>query len=44
MTLQLRGFFCYLSDDYDDVIRDINNYMITRRMNVIFVNVNLKMN
>ena len=31
--LQLRGYFCYLSDDYDDVIREINNYMMTRRIN-----------
>ena len=30
--LKLRGFFCYLSDDYDDVIREINNYMMTRRI------------
>ena len=30
--LTLRGYRCYLSDDYDDVIREINNYMITRRI------------
>ena len=30
--LKLRGYFCYLSDDYDDVIKEINNYMITRRI------------
>ncbi len=34
--LKLRGFFCYLSDDYDDVIREINNYMITRRIKCDF--------
>jgi hypothetical protein len=30
--LTLRGYFCYLSDDYDDVIKEINNYMMTRRI------------
>jgi hypothetical protein len=30
--LKLRGYFCYLSDDYDDVIKEINNYMMTRRI------------
>ena len=30
--LTLRGYRCYLSDDYDDVIREINNYMMTRRI------------
>ena len=30
--LALRGYRCYLSDDYDDVIREINNYMMTRRI------------
>ena len=30
--LTLRGYFCYLSDNYDDVIREINNYMMTRRI------------
>ena len=30
--LALRGYFCYLYDDYDDVIREINNYMMTRRI------------
>ena len=30
--LTIRGYKCFLSDDYDDVIREINNYMITRRI------------
>ncbi len=30
--LTLRGYKCFLSDDYDDVIREINNYMMTRRI------------
>ena len=30
--LTLRGYRCFLSDDYDDVIKEINNYMITRRI------------
>jgi hypothetical protein len=30
--LTLREFRCNLSDDYDDVIREINNYMMTRRI------------
>jgi hypothetical protein len=30
--LKLRGYNCYLSDDYDDVIKEINNYMLTRRI------------
>ena len=30
--LKLRCYYCYLSDDYDDVIREINNYMMTRRI------------
>ena len=30
--LKLRGYFSYLSDDYDDVIREIKDYMITRRI------------
>ena len=30
--LALRGYRCYLSDDYDDVIKEINNYMMTRRI------------
>ena len=30
--LTLRWYRCYLSDDYDDVIREINNYIITRRI------------
>jgi hypothetical protein len=42
--LKLRGYFCYLSDDYDDKIKEINNYMLTRRKNVISVEENLKMN
>ena len=34
--LQLRGYFCYFSDDYDDVIREINKYMLTRRIKCIY--------
>ena len=30
--LKLRGYICYLSDDFDDVIKEINNYMMTRRI------------
>ena len=30
--LTSREYRCYLSDDYDDVIREINNYMMTRRI------------
>ena len=30
--LKLRGYNCYLSDDYGDVIKEINNYMLTRRI------------
>ena len=30
--LTLTGYRCYLSDDYDDVIKEINNYLITRRI------------
>ena len=30
--LILREYRCYVSDDYDDVIREINNYMMTRRI------------
>ncbi len=30
--LKLRGYHCYLSDDYDEVIKEINNYMMTRRI------------
>ena len=30
--LTLRGYRCYLSDDYNGVIKEINNYMITRRI------------
>ena len=30
--LTLSGYRVYLSDDYDDAIREINNYMITRRI------------
>ncbi len=30
--LTLRGYRCYLSDDYDDVIKEIHSYMMTRRI------------
>ena len=30
--LKLCGYFCYLSNDYDEVIKEINNYMMTRRI------------
>ena len=30
--LTLRGYRCFLSDDYDDTINEINNYMMTRRI------------
>ena len=30
--LTLRGYRCFLSDDYDDIINEINNYMMTRRI------------
>ena len=30
--LKLRDYKCYLSDDYDDVIKEINNYIMTRRI------------
>jgi hypothetical protein len=30
--LTIRGYKCFLSDDYDDVIKKINNYMMTRRI------------
>ena len=30
--LALSEYRCYLSDDYDDVIREINKYMLTRRI------------
>ncbi len=32
--LKLRGNFCYLSDAYYDVIREINNYMISVKENL----------
>ena len=34
--LTLREYICSLSDDYDDVIREINNYMMTRRIKCQF--------
>ncbi len=34
--LTLREYRCYLSDDYDDVIREINNCMMTRRIKCQF--------
>jgi prophage antirepressor-like protein len=34
--LTLRGYRCYLSDDYDDIIKEINYYMITRRIKCDF--------
>ena len=34
--LTLRGYFCFLSDDYDDIIKEINYYMITRRIKCDF--------
>ena len=30
--LKLRGYHCYLYDDYDEVIKEINNFMMTRRI------------
>jgi hypothetical protein len=31
---KLGGYFCYLSADSDEVIKEINNYMMTRRINL----------
>ena len=34
--LKLRDYHCYLSDDYDEIIKQINNYMMTRRIKCQF--------
>ena len=34
--LKLRDYHCFLSDDYDEIIKEINNYMMTRRIKCQF--------